>query len=61
MRNALTALLEMRWPGVQSEVTPEDWAQYQRLSEPESPDFILDLPDYYAFFTYTMFQGKVAA
>jgi ubiquinone/menaquinone biosynthesis C-methylase UbiE len=60
MRSALVSLLGMRWPGVQSEVTPEDWAQYQRLSEPESPDFILDLPDYYAFFTYSMFQGKVA-
>jgi ubiquinone/menaquinone biosynthesis C-methylase UbiE len=60
MRNALTALLEMRWPAVQSEVAPEDWAQYQRLCEPGSPDFILDLPDYYAFFTYTMFQGRVA-
>jgi ubiquinone/menaquinone biosynthesis C-methylase UbiE len=60
MRSALMSLLEMRWPGVQSEVTPEDWAQYQRLCEPESPDFILDLPDYYAFFTYSMFRGKVA-
>ena len=25
-----------------------------------SPDFILNLPDYYAFFTYTMFWGKTA-
>jgi demethylmenaquinone methyltransferase/2-methoxy-6-polyprenyl-1,4-benzoquinol methylase len=53
------ALLEMRWPGVQSEVSQEDWAEFQRLCQPESPDFILDLPDYYAFFTYSMFQGKV--
>ncbi|GAG01114.1 unnamed protein product, partial [marine sediment metagenome] len=60
MRGALMALLEMRWPGVQSEVTPEDWAEYQRLCQPESPGFILDLPDYYAFFTYSMFRGKVA-
>jgi ubiquinone/menaquinone biosynthesis C-methylase UbiE len=37
----------------------EDWAQYQRLCQPESPDFILNLPDYYAFFTYSMFRGKV--
>jgi ubiquinone/menaquinone biosynthesis C-methylase UbiE len=59
MRSALMSLLEMRWPGVQSEVTPGDWAEYQRLCEPESPDFILDLPDYYAFFTYSMFHGKV--
>jgi demethylmenaquinone methyltransferase/2-methoxy-6-polyprenyl-1,4-benzoquinol methylase len=60
MRSALMALLEMRWPGVQSEVSQEDWAEFQRLCQPESPDFILDLPDYYAFFTYSMFRGKVA-
>jgi hypothetical protein len=23
------------------------------------PEFILDLPDYYAFFTYSMFRGNV--
>jgi len=61
MRSALMALLEMRWPGVESEVTPEDWAEFQRLCQPESPDFILDLPDYYAFYTYSMFRGKVAS
>jgi len=60
LRNALIALFEMRWPGVESELTPEDWAAYQRLCLPESPDFILDRPDYYAFFTYSMFHGKVA-
>jgi len=61
MRNALMALLDMRWPGVESELTPEDWAEFQRLCQPESPDFILDLPDYYAFYTYSMFRGKVAS
>ena len=60
MRSALMSLLDMRWPGVQSELTAEDWAEFQRLCQPESPDFILDLPDYYAFFTYSMFRGKVA-
>ena len=60
MRSALMSLLDMRWPGVQSELTPEDWAEFQRLCQPESPHFILDLPDYYAFFTYSMFRGKVA-
>lgn len=60
MRSALMALLEMRWPGVQSELTREDWAEFRRLCRPESPDFILDLPDYYAFYTYSMFRGKVA-
>lgn len=60
LRRALLALFEMRWPGVESELAPGDWAEYQRLCLPESPDFILDHPDYYAFFTYSMFHGKVA-
>jgi demethylmenaquinone methyltransferase/2-methoxy-6-polyprenyl-1,4-benzoquinol methylase len=60
LRNALIALFEMRWPGVESELTREESAEYQRLCLPESPDFILDHSDYYAFFTYSMFHGKVA-
>jgi ubiquinone/menaquinone biosynthesis C-methylase UbiE len=60
LRSALIALFQMRWPGVESELTQEDWVEYQRLCLPESPDFILDRPDYYAFFTYSMFRGKVA-
>ena len=60
LRSALTALFQMRWPGVESELTQEDWAEVQRLCLPESPDFILDHPDYYAFFSYSMFHGKVA-
>lgn len=60
VREALVALLEMRWPGAESELSADDWAEYQRLCLPESPDFILDLPDYYAFFTYSMFRGRVA-
>ena len=60
LRGALVALFEMRWPGVESELTQEDWAEYRRLCLPESPEFILDHPDYYAFFTCSMFCGKVA-
>ncbi|MGB6836425.1 MAG: methyltransferase domain-containing protein [Dehalococcoidia bacterium] len=60
VRRALLSLFEMRWGEPQSELSPEDWAQYQRLSQPQSPDFILNLTDYYAFFTYSMFQGRVA-
>ena len=59
IRSAMVALFQMRWEQVESEVSPEDWAAYQRLCQPESPEFILDLPDYYAFFTYSMFYGKV--
>ena len=44
---------------VGAELSEEDWAEYQRLCLAESPDFILDLPDYYAFYTYSMFRGRV--
>jgi demethylmenaquinone methyltransferase/2-methoxy-6-polyprenyl-1,4-benzoquinol methylase len=59
LRQALVALFEMRWPGVEAELTQEDQVAYRRLCLPESPDFILDHPDYYAFFTYSMFCGRV--
>ena len=60
------ALFQMRWPGVESELRQDDvdskdlWLEFQRLCLPESPDFILDHPVYYVFFTYTMFSGRVA-
>jgi demethylmenaquinone methyltransferase/2-methoxy-6-polyprenyl-1,4-benzoquinol methylase len=60
LRSALTALFQMRWPGVESELNQENWEEFQRLCLPESPDFILNHTDYYAFFTYSMFHGKVA-
>ena len=60
LRSALAALFEMRWPGAESELSRDDRAEYQRLCLPESPDFVPDCPDYYAFFTYSMFHGKVA-
>jgi len=59
IRNALISLFDMRWKGAQPEMAPEDWVQYERLCQPESRDFILNLPGYYAFFTYSLFRGKV--
>ena len=59
LRQALEALFQMRWPGVESELTQGDRAEVRRLCLPESPDFILNQPDYYAFFTYSMFSGLV--
>jgi hypothetical protein len=57
----MIALFQMRWPDVESELAQEDLAGYRRLCLPDSQDFIVDHPDYYAFFTYSMFHGKVAA
>jgi ubiquinone/menaquinone biosynthesis C-methylase UbiE len=58
-RKALMASFQMFWGKAKPEVTPEDWASFQRLCQPESPDFILNLPDYYAFITYSLFYGKL--
>jgi demethylmenaquinone methyltransferase/2-methoxy-6-polyprenyl-1,4-benzoquinol methylase len=60
VRCALTELLRERWAGVESELTTEVRAEYQRICLPESPDFILNHQDYYAFWTYSMFRGRVA-
>ena len=48
-------LLEARLNG-----TCSGFAPFVKGKRPESPDFILNLPDYYAFFTYSMFRGKVS-
>ncbi len=60
IRDALAVTIPMFWESAQPEVSKEDWAEYERLSDPGSPDYILNLPDYYAFLTYTMFTGSVA-
>ncbi len=59
IRASLSDLFNMRWGEVGSEVSPEVWAEYQRLCHNESPDFILNIPYYYAFFTYSVFCGRV--
>ena len=58
-RSAILSLFEMLWGKPQPDVSIEDRAEYERLCRPESPDLLLELPDYYAFFTYTLFQGRV--
>jgi ubiquinone/menaquinone biosynthesis C-methylase UbiE len=58
-RLALTSLLEMLWGMPQTEVSSGDWQEYQCLCRPDSPDFILNLSEYYGFFTYTLFRGQV--
>ena len=59
-RAGMIELLQERWSGVEAELLPEDRAAYQRLCRAESPDFVLNHPDYYAFWTYSMFRGVVS-
>lgn len=56
-RRALTSLFEMRWPNVESELSLHDINEFKRLCSLDSQDFILNIPDYYAHFTYTVFRG----
>lgn len=58
-RTALASLFEMLWGAPQPEVSSQDWEEYEHLCRPDSPDFILNAPDYYGFFTCTTFQAKV--
>ncbi len=59
MRIALADLFEMRWGENNPELSEEDQSEYQRLCRADSPDFILNVPGYYGFFTYSLFWGRV--
>ncbi|UCD10050.1 MAG: methyltransferase domain-containing protein [Dehalococcoidales bacterium] len=56
-RRALVSLFEMRWPNVEAELSDQDVYEFKRLCNPDSRDFILNIPEYYAYFTYTVFRG----
>lgn len=59
LQTALVCFFQMLWGEPLAGLSKEDWKEYERLCLPESPDFILNAPDYYAFFTYTMFQARI--
>ncbi|MBU2548930.1 MAG: class I SAM-dependent methyltransferase [Proteobacteria bacterium] len=61
LREALLSLFDMRWGRAGSELPEDIRREYEKLVRPDSPGFILDRTDYYAFFTYTLFQGRVPA
>lgn len=54
------SLVAMRWPGVEGDLAVEDLAEFRRLCQANSPGFILNHPDYCAFFTYLVFCGSVS-
>jgi demethylmenaquinone methyltransferase/2-methoxy-6-polyprenyl-1,4-benzoquinol methylase len=57
-RKAVLAFFDMLWPARKPGMTEENWATYQRLTQPDSPDYILACPDYCALFTYSVFSGR---
>jgi demethylmenaquinone methyltransferase/2-methoxy-6-polyprenyl-1,4-benzoquinol methylase len=58
MRKALLSLIEMRWRGAEKELSGSDRRLYLRITDPACPDFVLDLPDYYGFYTCTLFAAE---
>jgi demethylmenaquinone methyltransferase/2-methoxy-6-polyprenyl-1,4-benzoquinol methylase len=59
IRRALISLMDMLWEDPPTGLSPDEMQEYGRLRRIDSDDFIFDCPDYYAFFTYTMFYGTV--
>jgi demethylmenaquinone methyltransferase/2-methoxy-6-polyprenyl-1,4-benzoquinol methylase len=58
-RNCITWVFQWFWDHLQPNISSDDWEEYQRLCLPESPDFILNMPDYYCFMTYTLFYATI--
>ena len=59
LRTALVDLFEMRWAAAEQELSAADRAEFRRLCDPASPDFIVDVPEYYALYTLSLFRGTV--
>ncbi len=57
-RKAVDILMKMLWEKSQSEVHINEWKKFQMISNPNNENYILDNPNYYGFFTYTLFQGE---
>ncbi len=57
IRKSIQSLIEMRWPNSQSEVTPDEWNTFTDITDPNSSAYVLNHPDYFMYYTYTLFQG----
>jgi ubiquinone/menaquinone biosynthesis C-methylase UbiE len=56
-QTALAEVFQMLWGRSENEVAKEDWEEFKRLCSPASAAFVPHDPDYYGFYTYTVFQG----
>ena len=61
VRRALIDLFQMRWGSSLHELSAEDRELYDRLCASDSPECIMDVLDYYAFFTYSVFHATVVS
>ena len=59
IKAGVQALIGMRWPGAKAAISAEDWSLFCRLTDPKSPDYLLDREDYVGFYTYVVHTGRV--
>ena len=59
IRDSLGFCFQMFYDSLKSGLSKEDEAEYQRICNPESADFILNNPDYYCNLSYTIFHARV--
>jgi ubiquinone/menaquinone biosynthesis C-methylase UbiE len=57
-KKALTTLFQMFWGNSEKDVSMADWEKFNTICSPNSNEFILNSPDYYGFYTYSLFQGE---
>lgn len=60
-KSAVTLLFQMLWGNSQNEISKEDRIRFSELCSPSSDHFILNDPDYYGFYIYTLFRGEKQA
>lgn len=58
---ALGSLMRMRWPNSSAYLSRSEQAILRSLSDPASPQFLLDKPDYHGMFFYLLFRGEKSA
>jgi ubiquinone/menaquinone biosynthesis C-methylase UbiE len=56
-KKALTILFHMLWGNTRNNVSKEDWQTFNQLCSQDSESFLLNQPDYYGFYTYSLFKG----
>jgi ubiquinone/menaquinone biosynthesis C-methylase UbiE len=57
MKESLQACFDMFYEDYIAHIQKDDWELVQRLCRPDSDDYILNSPDYYAFVVYSLFYG----
>jgi len=58
-RKAIISLFGMLWDLSSANLSDEDKTLFQKIGDPDSPDFLPDQAAYYGFFTYTLVSARL--